>query len=208
MKINVNSNNDITVLPLQPTNQNRETSPITRWFSRSFAMGEGINASGLLTEVAANAIAKGTIPNLEKVCRDLFKTFSAHNGSYNATQFLPVLQQVVFNDPKIFRRFRRGEEKSYILVQNRFMKVVLIRWEPGKFSSIHGHANGGCVYKVLQGELEERRYEPREEGKLLAVCRYQAGSMAYLDDTMAYHSVGNPSDAYAFSLHAYTPGLV
>ncbi|MCB0600020.1 MAG: hypothetical protein KDC28_02285 [Saprospiraceae bacterium] len=157
MKLNVTSNTNIAVLPLLSNIQKQQYSPVIRWLPRSFAVGEGINVSGLLTEEASVAIAEGIIPNLEPVCRDLFKTFTDHNGTYNATQFLPVLQQVVFNDPTIFEQFRKSPDHRYILVQNRYMKVVLIRWEPGKFSSIHGHAKGGCVYKVLQGALEERR---------------------------------------------------
>ena len=71
---------------------------------------------------------------------------------------------------------------------------------------MHGHAQGGCVFKVLKGSVQEKRYTPDAEQKLLATSRFEEQAMAYIDDEMAYHAVGNPFDEPAISLHVYTPG--
>jgi predicted metal-dependent enzyme (double-stranded beta helix superfamily) len=105
------------------------------------------------------------------------------------------------------QRFTNNKETNHVLIQNEWLKVVLIHWKPGKYSSIHGHPSGGCVFKVLQGTLEEKRYTTGEDPKLLATSKYEKNSIAYIDDHMAYHAVGNPSNASAISIHVYTPGI-
>lgn len=160
----------------------------------------------LLTKEATWEINRGSIPNLIQVCQDLNRTFLKQSPPYTALQFIPVLKKLAGIDPAETVRFLNNPKTSHILVQNALFKAVLIHWPPGKFSSIHGHAMGGCVFKVLQGSLEEKRYSTDGSQQLLAVSTFQRGSMAYIDDDMAYHAVGNPFNTSAISLHVYTPG--
>jgi predicted metal-dependent enzyme (double-stranded beta helix superfamily) len=91
---------------------------------------------------------------------------------------------------------------NHVLIRNKFIKVVLIHWKPGTESSLHGHPGGGCVFKVLHGQLREKRYVPATE-KLMKVNKFQQGNTAYIDDKRAYHIVGNPFQSSAISIHAY-----
>ncbi|WP_170110408.1 cysteine dioxygenase [Flavilitoribacter nigricans] len=160
----------------------------------------------ILTEAAAEAMANGHIPNLEKICRELNATFHDGSREHSALQFIPILKQLSAFDAAETERFLSNPQTSYVLVQNDQLKVVLIHWPPGKFSSIHGHAQGGCVFKVLKGSVQEKRYTPDERQHELATSRFEEQAMAYIDDEMAYHAVGNPYDEPAISLHVYTPG--
>ncbi len=160
----------------------------------------------LLTAQAAAAMAAGRIPNLEQVCLSLFQTFLTQRRPYTALQFIPILKKLETIDQAEAERFPENPGGSHILVQNTLLKVVLIHWAPGKFTGIHGHPKGGCVFKVLKGSLEEKRYSPDTSQRLLALSTLRQGSMAYIDDDMAYHAVGNPFDTSAISLHVYTPG--
>lgn len=164
------------------------------------------NASGLLTPEASLKMSAGAIPNLYSVCRDLFNTFHTSRAPYSALQFLPVMQQVRALDPEQLKRFVKNRETRHVLVDNTLMKVVLIHWKPGKVSSVHGHPAGGCVFKVLHGKLEELRYSTDQKQRILASNGYKAGSIAYIDDRLGYHAVGNPFGTSAVSLHVYTPG--
>ena len=161
---------------------------------------------GLLTKEAASEMAWGTLPNFEQVCRDLYRTFLDDRAPYSALQFIPVLKQLNSIDPDEAQRFIKSPTISHILVQNDLMKVVLIHWKPGKLSSIHGHPEGGCVFKLLQGSLVEKRYLTKEPESQVGSTTLQQGGMAYIDDLMGYHAVGNPFETSAISLHVYTPG--
>lgn len=162
--------------------------------------------SSFLNEEAMFEMTQGSIPNLENVCRDLYSTFLQPGATYSAMQFIPILKKLGPLNAGAVERFLVNPKTNHVLVQHALIKVVLIHWTPGKVSSVHGHPQGGCVFKVLQGRLEEKRYSPDEAQQLLAVSSFQAGSMAYIDDNLAYHAVGNPFDAPAISLHVYTPG--
>jgi hypothetical protein len=170
------------------------------------APGSDLGSHNLLTDEATAEIASGGIPDLGQVCLDLYRTFLKPGASYSAVQFIPILKELRNIDPSEVRRFIKNPVTRHVLVNNALLKVVLIHWKPGIFTSVHGHARGGCVFKVLKGSLEEKRYSTDESQRLMAVSTLQSGSMAYIDDNMAYHAVGNPAGTSAISLHIYTPG--
>ncbi len=149
----------------------------------------------------------GNIPNLWEACIALNRSLHTPSGQSSALQFIPVLQNLSFNNRTAIERFKRNPKTSCILVDNDFLKVVLIHWPSGKIGSIHGHPKGGGVFKILQGSVEELRYTNDPSPKLLATSTYQAGSIGYIDDRMGYHAVGNPFNTSAISLHAYTRGI-
>lgn len=161
----------------------------------------------LLTSKTLYQMAAGQLPDLWKVCMELHSTFSSNHAPYSAMQFVPVLNQINLLDKKQLNSFLANEETNHVLIQNEWLKAVLIHWKPGKQSNIHGHPEGGCVFKVLHGKLEEKRYDSTTESKLLGISTLQQGGMAYIDDTMAHHAVGNPFESPAISLHVYTPGI-
>ncbi len=166
-----------------------------------------ITGENLLKPKANTEMNLGQIPNLRDVCLNLFNTFFINDAPYSALQFVPILEKLQTINQDQIRRFLLNPETNHVLIQNDLIKVVLIHWKPGKISSIHGHPSGGCVFKVLQGQVEELRYTTDASPQLLSSSTYMAGSMAYIDDRMGYHAVGNPFNSPAVSLHAYTPGI-
>ncbi len=160
----------------------------------------------LLTSDAIDEMMRGTIPNLKSVCYDLYKTFYTTYCPYNALQFMPVLQKMRSLKSDAIKQFKINSTCKHVLVQNDLLKVVLIHWRPGDESNIHGHAKGGCVFKVLHGSLNEKRYSIDNKKNALAESTFKKDGMAYIDDSLAYHSVGNPFKESAISLHVYTPG--
>ncbi|MEZ4942720.1 MAG: cysteine dioxygenase family protein [Saprospiraceae bacterium] len=160
----------------------------------------------LLTEKAFADIARGRIPNFQRLCRQLLKTIDPAQTSFSALQFLDALVQHSFHDPADIRRVLRHPDSSHVLVHNEYLKVILIRWEPGQASNLHGHATGGCVFKVLHGTVEESRYAANAPEKQLARNTYFAGNMAYIDDRMGFHVVRNVGTEPAVTMHLYTPG--
>ena len=161
----------------------------------------------LLTSKTLYQMAAGQLPDLWKLCMELYSTFLSSQAPYSAMQFVPVLQQINALDAKQLNSFLANEETNHVLIQNQWLKAVLIHWKAGKQSNIHGHPEGGCVFKVLHGKLEEKRYASTTGSQLLGTSTLLQGGMAYIDDKMGYHAVGNPFESSAVSLHVYTPGL-
>jgi cysteine dioxygenase len=42
--------------------------------------------------------------------------------------------------------------------------LMLLCWNPGKFSPIHDHPSDGCWLRVLEGAVQEVRYGMETEG--------------------------------------------
>lgn len=157
----------------------------------------------LLTPAAVYQMSAGRIPDLQDVCQDLSDTFNYHRPPYSAAQFIPVLQNIDTLDPDQLNRFLKNRDTRHVLISNDLFEVVLIHWKPGKVSDIHGHPGGGCIFKLMHGRLEELRFSPVKSPRLLSMNGLRKGNMAYIDDSIAYHQVGNPYGSSAVSLHVY-----
>ena len=96
---------------------------------------------------------------------------------------------------------------KHVLVQNQFLKLVLIVWYPGEYIRIHGHPEAGCVFTVLDGTLHEKRYTSKNAQAEINSSVYHKGSIAYIDDRLGFHDIQNPGTKMAVSLHAYIPDL-
>ncbi len=160
----------------------------------------------LMTAEAAKEISTQSIPDMRPICRALYGTFLDGMGPFSALQFVPVFKKLDGMNHTGVQQLLDHPKTNHVLVKNEFLKVVLIHWKPGSTSKIHGHPSGGCVFKVLAGKLEEKRFSPDSLQTHLATSEVHTGSIAYIDDDLAYHAVGNPFNESAISIHAYTPG--
>jgi len=172
---------------------------------RKKVQSENSRVFQLLTPAVKEEIANGIFPDLEKVCYNLIDTFRINNFPFKAVQFLEVLKNVYLTKSDV-NQLVNHRAKKHILVENELIKIVLIFWQPNDLASVHGHPTGGCVLKVLEGKLVEKRYSADDRLRLLSKSTYTKSAMAYIDDTMALHSVANPFKKHAISLHVYTPG--
>ena len=161
----------------------------------------------LYTPEAIKGMSNGTLPDLTSVCNELYRLFSSNRSIGAAMECIPVLKRMQLPPRQQLERFKRHYDRGVKLIDNKYLRVVLIHWPSGKISSIHGHPAGGCVFRVLEGSVEELRYTNSTAPQLLATSQYHAGSMAYIDDTIGLHAVGNPFNVSAGSLHVYTPAM-
>lgn len=99
--------------------------------------------------------------------------------------------------------YRREE-----LIREEGLLVVLIGWLPGQASPPHDHGGSACIYRILRGVAEERRFErlPSGEVRVEAVERFAADATIRCDGE-DIHSLGNPVDATSplMTLHVYRP---
>ncbi len=151
----------------------------------------------------AYQMATGRIPDLRDFCIQVAETVHRAGRLNSARKLIPVMQKLPVLQPAQVRAFIRHPETRHVLMSDDNLEIVLIHWKPGKASDVHGHAEGGCVFKLLQGKLEELRYTPGKSPKLLSMNSMRNGDVAYIDNRMAYHQVGNPYGSSAISVHVY-----
>lgn len=160
----------------------------------------------LLSGDATDAIAWGDLPDLGPFALDLFQAVQRQQAPASALPFMPILKKIPAKHLEQIVECFGYRESNMVLVQNEWLKALIIYWEAGKSGKVHGHPKGGCVFSVLKGKLLEKRYSPEPDQSLLSENLYSKGSLAYIDDTMAYHAVENPYAEWALSIHVYTPG--
>ncbi len=157
-----------------------------------------------ITEEAALKIALGQMPDLRSFCLSLYNIFGKSDKVPSVLHSVPVLQRLEERPIGDWKAFAKIEGHKQVLIDNKVMKAILISWPKSKTSDIHGHPQGGCVFKVLRGSLREFRYTPDELQKLLAVSNYRKGGIGFINDEIGYHAVGNPFEIPAVSIHVYT----
>lgn len=101
---------------------------------------------------------------------------------------------------------------------------MLLCWNRGKYSPIHDHPSDGCWVKVIQGTINEVRYNYTQQSNSSSSSSSSnnqnnssaalvettntvlTSGVSYMDDSLGLHKVGNPSaDVDAITLHLYAP---
>jgi cysteine dioxygenase len=110
------------------------------------------------------------------------------------------LQRFAMFDPS------RNYTRNLISTDHETYALMLLCWNKGKYSPIHDHPSDGCWVKVIQGTVNEVRYEKRN-GKLAETSNICLNNgVTYMDDSLGYHKVGNPStEIDAITMHLYSP---
>ena len=103
---------------------------------------------------------------------------------------------------KYVKEDRLKYNRTIVHKDNNF-EIYVLTWLPFQKSGIHNHAENGCLMKVLEGNIIERKYNkdlhPISQDYLLK------GDVSYIDDTMYYHSLTNNSMKTCVTLHVYSP---
>ncbi|MCB0793068.1 MAG: cysteine dioxygenase family protein [Flavobacteriales bacterium] len=120
-----------------------------------------------------------------------------------AEAFRPLMEQAMSIPARAWDFLVDAPEGRHVLVDNTFLKVLLIRWAPGALGARHYHPNGGGLIAVLDGAIQEARYL---NGTIAAPYETQVRtrrSITYMDDSLGMHTVGAPFSGPAVTLHAY-----
>ena len=159
-----------------------------------------------LTHEAHSLIADGILPDLAPLFRAMPRYGKSGQGECRALDLRPLMENSLLQQPPVLERIVALPENKVTLVDHPHLRVLLIHWPAGTASAIHGHAFGGGVFKVLQGELMEHRYTPDDRHQWMSSHLYRTGQMASIDDGTAHHAVKNPRSSPAITLHVYSPG--
>lgn len=100
----------------------------------------------------------------------------------------------------------RNYTRNLISIDHETYALILIVWNPGKYSPIHDHPCDGCWVHVIAGAVNEVRYS-RHDNRLVEIgnATLTRGATTYMEDSIGLHKIGNPSsDAPAVTLHLYS----
>lgn len=103
-----------------------------------------------------------------------------------------------------FEKYTFWKEDCYTrncIERTSVFELILICWNPGDETPIHGHDEQRCWVYQADGEIREIRYDNQ-----LAECHRMVlttGCLSYMEDEMGYHSLKNCTEERAMTLHLY-----
>ena len=84
--------------------------------------------------------------------------------------------------------------------------MYLLVWNPFCHTSIHSHPEGGCLMKILEGNIIEQRFKNAES--FATIKKLMPNDISYMHDSLGFHRIMNNNFKYAYSLHIYSPALL
>jgi cysteine dioxygenase len=149
-------------------------------------------------------------PALDALVRSLQEEF---RGSARAGRVTELLGQYVQANSD-WREFALFSEQNYtrnLVAREARFELMVLCWGTDQASLIHNHEGQDCWMAVLEGEMEEARFEwpdPRAAGPLRAKgsLRFTSGQVAFIRDEMGLHLVRPwpPGRASGITLHLYS----
>ncbi|MGD1848330.1 MAG: cysteine dioxygenase family protein [Salibacteraceae bacterium] len=106
-----------------------------------------------------------------------------------------------------FEQYATWSEEGYTrncIFRNADFEFILLCWQPGAITAIHGHGGQDCWVYQVDGEVQEERFD-REDNAFISTAKMvlRAGRLSYMNDQMGYHAIQNTSTSRAMTLHIY-----
>lgn len=126
-----------------------------------------------------------------------------------------LLQGIGFGIDEIrgFCHFSPGFYTRNLIARTDDYEMLALCWEPGQISPVHDHAGSDGWVRGMDGAIEEVRYActVAADGKAKlergSAATLAPGGIGYINDDIAWHTVGNAGDSRAVTLHFYSPPI-
>lgn len=107
-----------------------------------------------------------------------------------------------------FMPFAYWKEKGYArncIKRTKDYELLLLCWNPGDKTPVHGHDGQDCWVYLVDGEMTEIRYQADDEENLTKTHTetLTGRRLTYMRDEMGYHMIKNNSNQRAMTLHIY-----
>jgi len=95
--------------------------------------------------------------------------------------------------------------RNLVATDNKTYSLILLCWNKNKFSPIHNHPCNGCWFKILQGKIQEIRYNILDDKLYEIYNKTVYNGIHFMHDNLGLHKIGNPDNIDALTLHLYSP---
>lgn len=106
-----------------------------------------------------------------------------------------------------FEEFATWEDGGYTrncIARRDNFEFILLCWDAGAKTPIHGHNGQNCWVYQVSGSASEKRFKQTHYGfELTNHTTLNEGKITYMHDRMGYHTLENPSNNPSMTLHVY-----
>lgn len=119
--------------------------------------------------------------------------------------YIPILSQYQGEDWKEYVKYDPNSYCKELVYKSKLYDIYVISWSKGTGAKIHDHSENGCIFKIISGNgLIEKVYKPSNL-TLIKTNVLDQGDCGYICNSIAYHSINNPTETTCVSLHIYSP---
>jgi cysteine dioxygenase len=88
------------------------------------------------------------------------------------------------------------------------VSILVLCWDCGQKSPIHNHPEQGCIMRMLQGTLTEKKFSVDNLDEPTSELDFSDGNVSYIDNSLGVHLISNRHETQkAISLHCYSPAV-
>jgi len=111
-----------------------------------------------------------------------------------------------YEDWRDFAHFAEDAYTRNLVVRNELFDLIVLCWGAGQETPIHAHAGQRCWMVVMEGVVEEARFQANPEGAPVPgpVSSCKQGDLAYITDDIGLHVIRSANDQPAVSMHLYS----
>lgn len=123
-----------------------------------------------------------------------------------ANRFAQIVQRINIEEEnlKAYASWEKGGYTRNCLMRSDAYEIILLCWDQGAKTAIHGHGGENCWVYQVDGSVEEIRYESFKESMQETQRRMLTPSkLTYMHDRMGFHAIQNVSGQRAMTLHIY-----
>ena len=117
-----------------------------------------------------------------------------------------VLKRIAIpkSDFEEYATWEKGGYTRNCIARKDGFEFILLCWDAGVATPIHGHGGEDCWVYQVAGSVRERRYVESEFGfKTTNEAILEEGKITYMHDSMGYHTIENIFEQGAMTLHVY-----
>jgi len=112
-----------------------------------------------------------------------------------------ILSSYNSTDWKQYISFDKQDYKKNLVYRDNNFEMFVVCWLPNQKTKIHNHPKGGCLLKILEGNMMEELYDKNfvlQENNNLVM-----NDVRYIDDSIGIHKMKNNKEN-TISLHIYS----
>ncbi|WP_052467117.1 cysteine dioxygenase [Psychroserpens damuponensis] len=107
-----------------------------------------------------------------------------------------------------FSPFENWSNKKYTrncLYRDAQFELILLCWQQGQQTTIHGHDGEDCWVYLLQGEMQEVYFKLNDHQSLIEVGArtIKSNQVTFMNDKIGFHKLKNSCKGKSMSLHLY-----
>lgn len=132
------------------------------------------------------------------------ESFLRENSQKSILSLKPFFEEYNGDDWQNYVKFSSDCYSRNHVIHTKEYELLILCWQPNQGSPIHNHPKQGCLLKVLEGELSEKKYN---KSNYIVETIYKTGEVSYIDNQLGVHQIKNQNQEKAVSLHLYVPGF-